>query len=53
MDGKASFPAMPSATYHVFSWTSYNNHHLVWDLKVDLKSGSNGVVLDQSNAILL
>src|SRR5258708_28424775 len=36
MEGKASFPAMPSATWPVFSWMSYSNHHLVWDLKVDV-----------------
>ena len=35
------------------SWMSYGNHHLVWDLKVDLKQGVNGVVLDQRNAIPL
>jgi len=51
--GRASFPAVPSATYDVFGWTLYNGHHLAWDLQVDLKAGANTIVLDQRNAIAL
>jgi len=51
--GNAKFPAVPSATYDVFGWTLYNGHHLAWDLQVDLKAGTNTIVVDERNAIAL
>ncbi len=53
MDGRASFRAVPLAPYHVFAFVLYNNHHLVWDLQIDLKPGANTLVMEQRNAVTL
>src|SRR5260370_17864400 len=53
MDGRASFRAVPLAPYHVFAFVLYNNHHLVWDLQIDLKPGANTLVMDQRTAVTL
>jgi len=53
MEGRASFSALPSGTWHLFGWTSYNGHHLVWDLQIDLKAGANTFVIDLRNALQL
>jgi hypothetical protein len=47
--GKATFPGVPAGTYYVFGIT-HNHVALSWDVPVNLKSGTNSLVLDQKNA---
>ncbi|MEP6912818.1 MAG: hypothetical protein ABI923_08695 [bacterium] len=49
-NGKGNFPAVPAGTYYLFGVTRYNNGHLIWSLKVNLKPGVNELVLKESNA---
>jgi len=48
--GKATFPGVPAGSYYVFGTTHANHLALAWDVRVDLKSGTNSLVLDQKNA---
>jgi hypothetical protein len=48
--GKATFLGVPAGSYYVFSVTHNNHVALTWDVRVDLKSGTNSLVLDQKNA---
>jgi hypothetical protein len=47
--GKATFLGVPAGSYYVFG-TTHNHMALSWDVRVDLKSGTNSLVLDQKNA---
>ena len=51
--GKQTFLGVPAGAYYVFGTTHANQLALAWDLRVDLKSGMNSVVLDQQNAQML
>jgi len=47
--GTASFSNIPTlGTFYVLADTSYS-HHLVWNVRVDLKPGANSVTLDEQN----
>jgi len=48
--GKATFLGVPAGSYYVFGTTHSNHVALSWDVRVDLKSGTNSLVLDQKNA---
>ena len=48
--GKATFLGVPAGSYYVFGITHNNRLALSWDVRVDLKSGTNSLVLDQKNA---
>jgi hypothetical protein len=48
--GKATFLGVPAGSYYVFGTTHANNLALSWNVRVDLKSGTNSIVLDQKNA---
>jgi len=48
--GKATFLGVPAGSYYVFGTTHANHLALSWDVRVDLKSGTNSLVLDQKNA---
>lgn len=47
--GKVTFPAVPPGAYYVFSSAAINQQPLVWDLRVNLKSGANSATLDPNN----
>ena len=48
--GTATFNNVPSSgTFYVVTETAYT-HHLVWNLRVDLKPGANAITLDERNA---
>jgi hypothetical protein len=47
--GKATFSNLPDGSYFVFTTTHNANPALAWDVRVDVKSGSNSIVLDQKN----
>jgi hypothetical protein len=51
--GKATFLGVPAGSYYVFGTTHANRLALSWDVRVDLKSGTNSLVLDQKNAATL
>jgi len=48
--GKATFLGVPAGMYYVFGITHNNHVALSWDVPVNLKSGTNSLVLDQKNA---
>lgn len=48
--GKATLSNLPAGSYYVFATTHANQRALSWDACVDLKSGTNSLVLDQKNA---
>jgi hypothetical protein len=48
--GKATFLGVPAGVYYVFGTTHANHLALSWNVRVDLKSGANSLVLDQKNA---
>ena len=48
--GKATFLGVPAGSYYVFGTTHANHLALSWDVRVDLKPGTNSLVLDQTNA---
>lgn len=48
--GNATFSNLPDGSYYVFTSTHNTNPGLAWDVRVDVKSGSNSIVLDQKNA---
>jgi hypothetical protein len=52
-NAKATFPGVPPGTYYLLVQAMGKDWHLVWDLRVDLKSGANSVALDQRNIALL
>jgi hypothetical protein len=48
-NGAAIFNNVPSSgTFYVVADTSYT-HHLLWNLKVELKPGANAITLDERN----
>lgn len=51
--GKATFPGVPAGSYYVFGTTHAQNLALGWNTRVDLKAGTNLLVLDQKNALPL
>jgi|SRR5271170_5121898 len=51
--GKATFLGVPAGSYYIFGTTHANHLALSWDVRVDLKSGTNSLVLDQKNAEML
>ncbi len=50
--GTGTFPAVPAGTYYVVGQAIYNQRHLVWNYRVDLKAGDNKVTLSAINATL-
>jgi hypothetical protein len=48
--GTATFLGVPAGSYYVSGTTHANHLALSWDVRVDLKSGTNSLVLDQKNA---
>jgi hypothetical protein len=52
-NARATLPGVPPGAYFLFAVARYNNQFLVWDLRVDLKHGTNSVVLDQRNTASL
>ncbi len=52
-NGQGTAAGVPAGTYYLLCQVVANNHHLVWDLKVELHPGTNTVTLDSSNIALL
>jgi len=48
--GKATFPGVPAGLYYIFGATNAVHPALGWDVRVDLRAGTNSLVLDQTNA---
>lgn len=48
--GNATFSNLPDGSYYVFTTTHNANPALAWDVRVEVKSGANSVVLDKKNA---
>jgi hypothetical protein len=49
-NGAGTFPGVPPGTYYLDISARFNNQALVWGQAVQLKSGTNSMTLDQSNA---
>ena len=48
--GKGQFSSLKPGTYYLMNISEIGNSHVVWNFKVDLKSGQNSATLDQNNA---
>lgn len=48
--GKATMQAVAPGTYYVMGSGGLNGHILLWDVKVELKAGTNSISLDPQNA---
>lgn len=49
--GKAVLPGVPPGPYYMLVSIRINNQPILWDVKVDLKSGANSLTLDPKNAV--
>lgn len=49
--GKAILPGVPPGIYYLLVSIRINNQPILWDVKVDLKSGANSLTLDPQNAV--
>jgi hypothetical protein len=47
--GNATLPPVPPGVYYLFGLGQYEGKPLVWDVKVQVKSGANSITLDQHN----
>ena len=48
-NGTATFNKVPSqGSFYIVADTSYT-HHLLWNVRVDLKPGANSITLDEGN----
>jgi len=52
-DGKATMPPVPPGVYYLFGIGKYEGKPLMWNLKVQIKAGTNSVTLDQRNGTLI
>ena len=52
-EGKAQTPALAAGTYYLFGSARRGNQPVMWNVRVDLKPGTNSVTLDQRNAVAL
>lgn len=49
--GKAQFPGIAPGTYYLFGAVPVNGKSVIWNLKVELRAGSNPVLLDERNGV--
>jgi hypothetical protein len=52
-NGRVELPPVPPGHYYVFGFVRLARQPLLWSVPVDLKAGSNTLVLDQQNATRL
>ena len=48
-DGKVSFNNVPAQTMWLVAIVPYGNQHFVWNLRVDVRAGTNSITFDKSN----
>ena len=48
-NGSASFSNVPAQTMWLIAIVPYNNQHFVWNLRVDVRAGTNSITFDKSN----
>ncbi len=51
--GQAASANVPVGTYWVLADFRYNNKHYFWNMRIDIKPGSNAVSLDQNNTFVV
>ena len=49
-DGKAVFPAVLPGVYYVFGMGQHQSKPMLWNLRVQIKTGKNSVTLDDRNS---
>jgi hypothetical protein len=49
-NGKVTLPGVPPGTYYLTASTKIGSLNLYWNVKLDLKAGTNSLVVDQHNA---
>lgn len=49
--GKAQFKDIKAGEYFLFGYTQVGKSVAVWNLKTEVKSGQNTIILDQNNAL--
>jgi hypothetical protein len=52
-DGKASFEAVPAGTYYVMGVYLRDESFVSWNVKVELKSEAQQMILDQNNSSMI
>jgi hypothetical protein len=52
-EGKATLPPVPPGVYYLFGIAKYEGKPLMWNVKVQIKTGPNSVTLDQRNGTLI
>ena len=48
-DGNVSFNNVPAQTMWLVAIVPYGNQHFVWNLRVDVRAGTNSITFDKSN----
>ncbi|HEV2826100.1 MAG TPA: hypothetical protein VGW76_00760, partial [Pyrinomonadaceae bacterium] len=48
-NGNVSFANVPAQTMWLVAIVPYGNQHFVWNLRVDVKAGTNSITFDKSN----
>jgi len=49
-DGKAVFPAVLPGVYYVFGMGQHRGKPVLWNVRVQIKAGDNGLTLDERNS---
>jgi hypothetical protein len=52
-NGRAGFANVPVGTYWAVTEIRYNNKSYVWNLRIDVRPGSNAVSFDQNNPVIV
>jgi hypothetical protein len=53
VEGRAQVSALAAGTYYVFGTAQRGAQAVIWNVRVELRPGTNSVVLDQRNATLV
>jgi hypothetical protein len=48
-NGNVSFTNVPAQTMWLVAIVPYGNQHFVWNLRVDVRAGTNSITFDKSN----
>ena len=51
--GRATLPAVPPGVYYLFGIGQYEGKPLVWNVRVEIKTGPNSVTLGQGNGMTI
>ena len=52
-NGRVGFPNVPLGTYWVVTEVRHNNKTYIWDVRIEVRPGSNTASLDQNNPVIV